>query len=137
MTLAHAQVAVVPSCLVQRGPAKWRRSPEAPQERGGREASPVPAERAHTLALCCSTWPCTCVSQLQLLADEHVTDGLESLRIGQDVSGAFRPNVLTALIGETGAGKTTLMVRSHALPVQANPSSSVSWTVKDGVGVQH
>jgi ABC-type cobalamin/Fe3+-siderophores transport system ATPase subunit len=27
----------------------------------------------------------------------------------QDVSGAFRPNVLTALIGETGAGKTTLM----------------------------
>ncbi len=27
----------------------------------------------------------------------------------QDVSGAFQPNVLTALIGETGAGKTTLM----------------------------
>jgi len=26
-----------------------------------------------------------------------------------DVSGAFRPNVLTALVGETGAGKTTLM----------------------------
>jgi ABC-type multidrug transport system ATPase subunit len=31
------------------------------------------------------------------------------LCVGQDVSGAFRPNVLTALIGETGAGKTTLM----------------------------
>ena len=27
----------------------------------------------------------------------------------QDVTGAFRPGVLTALIGETGAGKTTLM----------------------------
>lgn len=44
--------------------------------------------------------------------------------------------MLTALIGETGAGKTTLMVRSHALPVQANPSSSVSRTLKDGVNVQ-
>ncbi len=27
----------------------------------------------------------------------------------QDVSGAFRPGVLTALVGESGAGKTTLM----------------------------
>ena len=27
----------------------------------------------------------------------------------QDVSGAFRPNVLTAFMGETGAGKTTLL----------------------------
>lgn len=35
--------------------------------------------------------------------------GLDEIRlILQDVSGAFRPNVLTALIGETGAGKTTL-----------------------------
>ena len=34
---------------------------------------------------------------------------LLSLPVVQDVSGAFRPNVLTALIGETGAGKTTLM----------------------------
>ena len=27
----------------------------------------------------------------------------------QDVSGAFRPHVLTALVGASGAGKTTLM----------------------------
>jgi ABC-type lipoprotein export system ATPase subunit len=44
--------------------------------------------------------------------------------------------VLTALIGETGAGKTTLMVRTHALPVQADPSSSVSRTLADGANVQ-
>ena len=54
----------------------------------------------------------------------------------QDASGAFRPNVLTALIGETGAGKTTLMVRTHALPVQADPSSHASHMVIDGVDVQ-
>jgi energy-coupling factor transporter ATP-binding protein EcfA2 len=58
-----------------------------------------------------------------------------SLPALQDASGAFRPNVLTALIGETGAGKTTLMVHSHALPVQANPSSSVLWALMDGVVV--
>jgi ABC-type glutathione transport system ATPase component len=70
---------------------------------------------------------------VQLLIGKLVTDVFESLRIGQDVSGAFRPNVLTALIGETGAGKTTLMVRSHALPVQTDPSCGVSWTLADGV----
>ena len=54
----------------------------------------------------------------------------------QDVSGAFRPGVLTALVGASGAGKTTLMVRTHALPVQAKPSSSVLRTLTDGVNVQ-
>ena len=31
------------------------------------------------------------------------------LRLLDDCSGAFRPSVLTALVGSSGAGKTTLM----------------------------
>ena len=46
------------------------------------------------------------------------------------------PGVLTALVGASGAGKTTLMVRTHALPVQADPSSSASRTLTDGHNVQ-
>ncbi|GFQ02120.1 pleiotropic drug resistance protein 2 [Phtheirospermum japonicum] len=38
---------------------------------------------------------------------EGVTD--ERLQLLRDVSGAFRPGVLTALVGVSGAGKTTLM----------------------------
>ncbi|KAK9723827.1 hypothetical protein RND81_05G028100 [Saponaria officinalis] len=33
----------------------------------------------------------------------------QRLRLLQDVSGAFKPGILTALVGVTGAGKTTLM----------------------------
>ena len=45
----------------------------------------------------------------------------------QDVSGAFRPGVLTALVGESGAGKTTLMVCTHTRPMQARaPNSTMS-----------
>jgi ABC-type multidrug transport system fused ATPase/permease subunit len=40
--------------------------------------------------------------------------GKPRLHLLKDVSGAFRPGVLTALVGESGAGKTTLMVRPFA-----------------------
>lgn len=33
----------------------------------------------------------------------------DRLQLLHDVSGAFRPGILTALIGVSGAGKTTLM----------------------------
>lgn len=36
-------------------------------------------------------------------------DDQERLQLLRDVSGAFRPGVLTALVGVSGAGKTTLM----------------------------
>jgi ABC-type multidrug transport system ATPase subunit len=39
------------------------------------------------------------------------SQGIEEdrLQLLRDVSGAFRPGILTALVGVTGAGKTTLM----------------------------
>lgn len=39
------------------------------------------------------------------------TQGVEGdrLQLLRDVSGAFRPGILTALVGASGAGKTTLM----------------------------
>ena len=36
-------------------------------------------------------------------------DGVTMLRLLKDCSGVFRPGILTALLGSSGAGKTTLM----------------------------
>ena len=36
-------------------------------------------------------------------------DGTTMLQLLTDCSGVFRPGILTALIGSSGAGKTTLM----------------------------
>ena len=48
---------------------------------------------------------------LWLLHQEMKSQGIEEdrLQLLRDVSGAFRPGVLTALVGVSGAGKTTLM----------------------------
>lgn len=43
----------------------------------------------------------------QEMKAQGLTD--DSLQLLKDVSGAFRPGVLTALVGVSGAGKTTLM----------------------------
>ena len=78
-------------------------------------------------------WTCRNARVAEPVVQQH---GVDTGCLPQDVSGAFRPGVLTALVGASGAGKTTLMVRSHALPVQAVPSSSASQTLTDGVNVR-
>lgn len=44
---------------------------------------------------------------LQEMKEQGVTD--DRLQLLRDVTGAFKPGVLTALMGISGAGKTTLM----------------------------
>jgi len=59
------------------------------------------------------SWPAVYYSvDLPAGADEPANQRPEDagrLSILNDVSGAFRPNILTAFMGETGAGKTTLL----------------------------
>ena len=49
--------------------------------------------------------------KILFLHQEMKSQGFEEdrLQLLRDVSGAFRPGVLTALVGVSGAGKTTLM----------------------------
>jgi len=47
------------------------------------------------------------VAPLQAMKGEGVTS--DKLQLLRNISGAFRPGVLTALVGVSGAGKTTLM----------------------------
>ena len=51
-----------------------------------------------THSTCCSTMSCPELSR---------SESAESVM--QDINGAFQPGVLTALVGVSGAGKTTLM----------------------------
>ncbi len=64
-------------------------------------------------ALTAGSWPAVYYSvDLPAGADEPPNQRPEDagrLSILNDVSGAFRPNILTAFMGETGAGKTTLL----------------------------
>ncbi len=47
--------------------------------------------------------------QLDHMLSEHVDVSVGSVMLSQDINGAFQPGVLTALVGVSGAGKTTLM----------------------------
>ena len=43
------------------------------------------------------------------MAEQKKEGGKEMLQLLNEVSGAFQPGILTALVGVSGAGKTTLM----------------------------
>ena len=45
----------------------------------------------------------------QEMADQKKEGGKDMLQLLNEVSGAFQPGILTALVGVSGAGKTTLM----------------------------
>lgn len=57
-----------------------------------------------------STPTCSNVT-LMIYCQEMKKQGIEEnrLQLLRDISGAFRPGILTALVGVSGAGKTTLM----------------------------
>ena len=59
--------------------------------------------------------------------------GKKMLQLLNDVSGAFRPGILTALVGSSGAGKTTLM---DVLAGRKTSESPCSCKVLAGLGVE-
>ena len=80
----------------------------------------------HCHALLCQSFgcsllePCTPYALLRLpmnkgscdaqeMADKKKESGSDMLQLLNEVSGAFQPGILTALVGVSGAGKTTLM----------------------------
>lgn len=58
-------------------------------------------------------------------------DGVTMLQLLQNCSGAFQPGILTALVGSSGAGKTTLMDtlagrKTSKCPPPPPPASAVA-----------
>ena len=49
------------------------------------------------------------IALLQEMEEQKREGGKEMLQLLNEVSGAFQPGILTALVGVSGAGKTTLM----------------------------
>ena len=71
------------------------------------------ATHAYALTVCadplCTTQTMDTTDPDKLGPQPVEVGGVQLLRLLDDCSGAFRPGILTALIGSSGAGKTTLM----------------------------
>lgn len=79
-----------------------------------------------------------------MLHQEMKSRGIEEARLQllQNVSGAFRPGILTALVGVSGAGKTTLMdvlagrkTRGHiegSIKISGYPKNQATFTRVSG-----
>lgn len=62
-----------------------------------------------------------------------VVDGKNMLQLLNHCSGSFRPGILTALVGSSGAGKTTLM--DVLAGRKTSKPTSVQWTAVTIVNV--
>ena len=78
---------------------------------------------------------------LQEMAEQKKEGGKEMLQLLNEVSGAFQPGILTALVGVSGAGKTTLMDvlagrKTGAAPALTRPAPLKSCRVVSALGVE-